>query len=90
MTVRILSDTRARKDKYEDDADDNRTEKISDEGIDDGGSDEETPLNDYLISTVSKTDLDLMSRSFLKFDFGIYLSFFQKKNITAMMKNRYP
>lgn len=45
----------------DDNDDDNKTENISDEGIEDNGSDSGTSPNDYLISSVSKTDLDLMS-----------------------------
>jgi hypothetical protein len=40
---------------------DNNAENISDEGIDDIGSDSGTAPYDYLVSSVSKNDLDLMS-----------------------------
>jgi len=40
---------------------DNNAENISDEGIDDPGSDSGTAPYDYLVSSVSKNDLDLMS-----------------------------
>ncbi|CAF4995907.1 unnamed protein product, partial [Rotaria sp. Silwood1] len=39
----------------------NNVENASDEGIDDRGSDAGVTKNDYLTSTVSKTDLELMS-----------------------------
>jgi len=40
---------------------DSKVENISDEGIEDSDSDSGTSPQDYLISSVSKTDLDLMS-----------------------------
>ncbi|CAF3476774.1 unnamed protein product [Rotaria socialis] len=40
----------------------NNVETASDEGIDDEGSDSGTAPNDYLISTVSKADLELMKK----------------------------
>ena len=47
----------------DDDDEYEKMENISDEGIDEGASDRETPPQDYLISTVSKADLELMSTS---------------------------
>ncbi len=44
---------------------DSKVENISDEGIEDSDSESETSPQDYLISSVSKTDLDLMSMLFI-------------------------
>ncbi|CAF4620321.1 unnamed protein product [Rotaria sp. Silwood1] len=64
--------TRRREDKEEEEEegegegeernDHNNAENASDEGIDDAGSDAGTTTNDYLISTVSKSDLELMKK----------------------------
>ena len=58
------TDVPARKDKDDEEQDDDgesQEENVSDEGIDEEDSDSATPPNDYLISTVSKADLELMS-----------------------------
>ena len=62
------TDVPPRKDKEEEEEDnESQQENVSDEGIDDADSDSATPLNDYLISSVSKADLELMSMQFLVF-----------------------
>ncbi|UJR24993.1 hypothetical protein I4U23_006354 [Adineta vaga] len=44
--------------------DDNNLENTSDEGIDDGGSDSGAAPYDYLLSSVSKTDLELIKKHY--------------------------
>jgi len=63
----FILDIPKRKDEDEEEQEeenDIKTENISDEGIEDSDSDSRTSPNDYLISSVSKTDLDLMSMLF--------------------------
>jgi hypothetical protein len=64
---------------------DNNAENISDEGIDDPGSDSGTAPYDYLVSSVSKSDLDLMSMWFNLINSLFYFYFNEKKNIMLMM-----
>ncbi|CAF4155886.1 unnamed protein product, partial [Rotaria sordida] len=66
-SVANRTDARARKDKEDEEEEDydnnnNNAENASDEGIDDAGSDSGATPNDYLISTVSKPDLELMKQ----------------------------
>jgi hypothetical protein len=71
LNIWIILDIPKREDEdeqeEEDGEDDNKIENISDEGIEDTGtgSDSGTPPNDYLISSVSKFDIDLMSMLFI-------------------------
>jgi len=59
-----LGTTRRDEEEGEDEQndEDNKIETTSDEGIDDTGSETGTAQNDYLISTVSKADLELLSK----------------------------
>lgn len=59
----MISDVPTRKTDDEEDDEYEKLDDISDEGIEEGASDRDSPPRDYLISTVSKTDLDLMSKS---------------------------
>lgn len=79
LMFEIILDIPKREDDDEeiDNDDDNKTENISDEGIEDNGSDSGITPNDYLISSVSKTDLDLMSM-LNRFQIKYFLDFFFK------------
>jgi len=83
INIQIISDIppRGNKDEEDDDDDDNQVENISDEGIDDADSDSGSPSNDYLISSVSKSDLDLMSMSFLFWNLILLFYLLKRKTL---------
>lgn len=87
----MFSDVPPRKtdDDEEEDDEFEKMDDISDEGIEEGASDRDSPPRDYLISTVSKVDLDLMSNSSSSSFHPSISLLFSKKNITVMMKNPY-
>ena len=71
-----------RKSDDEEDDEYEKMEDISDEGIEEGASDRDSPPRDYMISTVSKVDLDLMSKSSsFSFHLSISLFYFQRKTL---------
>jgi len=76
LMLKFCLDVPVRKDEddQQEEDDDNKAENISDEGIEDNDSDSGTIPNDYLISSVSKIDLDLMSMFYFSSKF--YFIFF--------------
>ncbi|CAF1326895.1 unnamed protein product [Adineta steineri] len=68
----------------EDDNEDNNTDNISDEGIDDPNSDSGTPTYDYLHSSVSKTDLDLLKKYYYDDDESLPLSVFIAQGVEQL------
>ena len=74
--MKLFLDIPAREEEEEEegDEDDNKTENISDEGIEDAGSDSGATPNDYLMSSVSKADLYLLSMLFIYYILFPYIS----------------
>ena len=56
-----LLGNRTREEDGKDDDEDNNAENILDEGIVNTDSDSDTGSNDYLVSSVTKSDLDVIS-----------------------------